>query len=104
MTATRSTTSPPLTSQTELRLLLLANNAIKDLTPLVELVQADAGDAKRIAPFLRVYLAGNPLSDEAKSSQIEALKAARGRRVEHLRRTPPRSPAVGHRGGPRGVA
>lgn len=35
----------------------------------------------RFAPFLRLYLAGNPLSDAAKTSQLEALKKL-GVRIE----------------------
>ena len=43
--------------------------------------KADAAGAKRFAPYLRLYLAGNPLTDTAKSTQLEALKAA-GVRIE----------------------
>jgi internalin A len=57
-------------------LLLMENNAITDLAPLVEACKKDAEGEKRFAPFLRLYLAGNPLSDAAKGPQLEALKAA----------------------------
>jgi Leucine-rich repeat (LRR) protein len=66
----------PLGKQKELTLLLIERNQIKDLKPLVDAAKADSAGPKRFAPFLRVYLSGNPLSDAAKSSQIEALKAA----------------------------
>jgi hypothetical protein len=41
---------------------------------LLKWAKADADGPRRFAPFLRLYLAGNPLSDEAKSKQIAALK------------------------------
>jgi hypothetical protein len=54
---------------------------LEDLTPLVEMAQADAAGPKLVAPFLRLYLGGNPLSEAAKTTQVEALKAA-GVRVD----------------------
>ena len=71
----------PLTKQTDLKLLMIERNKIKDLKALVEAAKADAAGPKRFAPYLRLYLAGNPLSDSAKSAQFEALKAA-GVRIE----------------------
>ena len=71
----------PLKKQTELSMLFLERNKISDLSPLVDLVKADAAGSKRLAPYLRLYLAGNPLSDEAKSTQLDAIKAA-GVRIE----------------------
>jgi hypothetical protein len=47
----------------------------------VAAAKADAEGAKRWAPYLRLYLAGNPLSDAAKTAQITALKGY-GVRVE----------------------
>jgi internalin A len=64
----------PLAKQTQLSLVLLERNKITDLTPLVNMAKADAEGAKRFAPYLRLYLAGNPLSDAAKSTQLTALK------------------------------
>ena len=69
----------PLAKQTELNLLMIERNRIKDLKPLVDAAQADAAGAKQFAPYLRVYLKGNPLSDAAKSAQLAALKAAQVR-------------------------
>jgi internalin A len=66
----------PLTKQTEVKLLLIERNQIKDLKALVDAAKADSAGPKRFAPYLHVYLSGNPLSDVAKSSQIAALKAA----------------------------
>jgi internalin A len=71
----------PLSKQTELSLLLIERNQIKDLKPLVESAKADAGGPKRFAPYLRLYLSGNPLPDAVKSAQLEAFKAA-GVRIE----------------------
>ena len=64
----------PLAKQTELSLLMLERNKIADLTPLVGMAKADAEGARRFAPYLRLYLAGNPLSDAAKTTQLMALK------------------------------
>jgi internalin A len=66
----------PLSKQTELSLLMIERNQIKDLKPLVESAKADAGGPKRFAPYLRLYLSGNPLPDATKSAQLEAFKAA----------------------------
>jgi internalin A len=75
-----------LSKQTELSLLLIERNQIKDLKPLVEAAKADSAGAKRFAPYLRLYLAGNPLPDSVKSAQLTELKAA-GVRLEE--RKPP---------------
>jgi internalin A len=66
----------PLAKPLTLRMLLLEDNKITDLAPFVVAVKADAEGEKRFAPFLRLYLKGNPLSEEAKTKQVEALKAA----------------------------
>lgn len=64
----------PLAKQTELGILMLDKNQIKDLTPLVAAAKADAEGPKRFAPYLELYLAGNPLSDAAKAEQLATLK------------------------------
>jgi internalin A len=71
----------PLKKQTELSMLLIEKNKITDLTPLAEMCKADAQGEKRFAPYLRLYLAGNPLSDTAKSKQLTELKSY-GVRIE----------------------
>ena len=71
----------PLTKLTELKILHIERNKIKDLKPLADAAKADATGPKLFAPYLHLYLAGNPLSDAAKSAQTEALKAA-GVRIE----------------------
>jgi hypothetical protein len=71
----------PLAKQTELSILMIEKNQIDDLTPLLKACQADAAGPKRFAPYLRLYLAGNPLSETAKKTQLEELKKI-GVRVE----------------------
>jgi internalin A len=66
----------PLAKQTELSLLLLERNQIRDLTPLVDAAKADAAGKRRFAPYLRLYLDGNPLSATAKGEQTKALEDA----------------------------
>jgi hypothetical protein len=55
---------------------MLERNKIADLTPLVEAAQADAKGQRNFAPFLDLWLAGNALSDAAKTKQLADLKAA----------------------------
>jgi Leucine-rich repeat (LRR) protein len=64
----------PLAPQTELHLLMLDKNPLTDLTPLVNMAKADAEGPKRFAPYLRLYLIGVPLSEAAKTTQLNALK------------------------------
>ena len=59
---------------TELKLLMMSRCKVTDLTPLVKACEADAAGPKRFAPYLRLYLGGNPLSDAAKKDQLAALK------------------------------
>ena len=54
---------------------MLERNQIADLTPLLNAAKADAVGQKRFAPYLRLYLEGNPLSEDAKTKQLPALKA-----------------------------
>ncbi len=65
----------PLAKPLSLNMLLLENNKLTDLAPFVAAAKADAGGEKRFAPFLRLYLTGNPLSDAAKTQQLQELKA-----------------------------
>jgi Leucine-rich repeat (LRR) protein len=71
----------PLSKQTELSILMIEKNQIDDLTPLLNGCKADAQGQKRFAPYLRLFLAGNPLSETAKKTQLEELKKI-GVRVE----------------------
>jgi Leucine-rich repeat (LRR) protein len=62
----------PLEGLPGLYTLMLENNKIRDLGPLLEMAKKDK--EQRFAPFLNVYLAGNPLSSTAKHRQFSALK------------------------------
>ncbi len=66
----------PLSGLTEQRYTFLQDNKVTDLGPLVEAAKKDAAGDKRFAPYWHLYLTGNPLSEQAKTEQIEALKAA----------------------------
>ena len=65
----------PLAKFKEINLLMLDHNKIANLTPLIDLLKLDAQGEKRVGPFLMLYLAGNPLSETAKGSQLQALKS-----------------------------
>jgi hypothetical protein len=56
-----------------LSLLLLQKNKITDLTPLVDMAKADTQGERRFAPYLRLYIEGNPLTP-ASQKQLETLK------------------------------
>lgn len=64
----------PLEGLNNLYFLFLENNEIRDLSPLVRMAKKDSEGEKRFAPFLKVYLDGNPLSADAKQKQIPQLK------------------------------
>src|SRR5205823_4998481 len=66
----------PLAKPLSCRMLILENNKLTDLEPFVAAVKADAAGEKRFAPFLRLYLNGNPLCATVKTTQFDALKAA----------------------------
>ena len=56
------------------RHLFLHNNQVTDLAVLVEMAKKDFEGEKRFAPFWEVWIGENPLSDEAKTKQVEELK------------------------------
>ena len=66
----------PLASLPDVRFLILERNGIEDLSPLAKAAAEDAAGPRRFAPYLRLYLDGNPLSDAAKADQLPALRAA----------------------------
>ena len=66
---------------TELKYVMLADNQITDLATMIEMADADVKGEKRFAPFLRLYVYNNPLSDVAKSEQVAKLKEL-GVRIE----------------------
>ena len=55
-------------------MLLISNNKIADLGPLVDMCKKDAQGDRRFAPYLEVYLGGNPIDVKKKTEQTEALK------------------------------
>ena len=64
----------PLLGLTDLKYLFLEGNKIKTLASLVAMARIDAEGDQRFAPYWRIYLADNPLSDDAKGDQIAELK------------------------------
>ena len=64
----------PIKGLTEWKYLFLDNNKITDISVLSAMGKADKEGPQRFAPFWNVYLTGNPLSDEAKKTQLEELK------------------------------
>ena len=69
----------PLAELSELKYLAIEKNEITDLTVLVQMAEKDAEGEQRFAPFWRIYVAGNPLSEKANSEQLERLKELGGR-------------------------
>lgn len=59
----------------KLSMILARENKIQDLTPLVEMCRADLEGEKRFAPYLELYLRGNPLSQEALGAQLDQLRS-----------------------------
>lgn len=64
----------PLSKMNRVKMLFLERNKLEDLTPLVAACKADAEKDRSFAPFLRLYIKENPLSDAAKNEQLPALK------------------------------
>jgi len=64
----------PLKNLKDLKHLLLDENQIADLTVLVEMCVQDRQGPKQFAPYLNIYLKGNPLSDPAKNQQLPKLR------------------------------
>jgi len=74
----------PLNGLREVSILQLDKNKITDLAPLVKWAKADAEKDKLFAPYLRLYLADNPLSNDAKEKQLPELKKI-GVKLEDLK-------------------
>jgi internalin A len=70
----------PLASLRAPTWMLLEKNKIKDLTPLYQALTNDNAGPKNFAPFLNLYLSGNPLN-RASKKQLELLKPV-GTRVK----------------------
>jgi internalin A len=63
-----------LAGHTEWRYLFLNDNKITDLSVLLAAAKQDFEGQKRFSPFWKLYIGNNPLSDAAKSSQLDELK------------------------------
>tara|TARA_B100001245_G_scaffold200909_1_gene160885 strand:- start:79 stop:1476 length:1398 start_codon:yes stop_codon:yes gene_type:complete len=72
----------PLKGLTRLHFLFLENNKVANLTSLVEMAGADYKGPKNFAPFLRLYLKGNPI-DGATDNRLQFARLMKyGVRVE----------------------
>ena len=70
-----------------MKYLFVEGNKVKTLAPLVAMARIDADGDRRFAPYWRLYLADNPLSDDAKGDQIAELKKLGARiSLERVRR------------------
>ncbi len=59
---------------TELHYVNLEGNKISDWGPLVSMAEEDAAGQKRFAPFLRLYIHGNPLEADGVADQLAQLR------------------------------
>jgi len=64
----------PLRNLTSWKYFGLDHNRISDLRVLIDMAQRDQAAARRFAPFWNVSLSGNPLSAEARQSQLGQLR------------------------------
>jgi len=71
----------PLESLGELRFLFLEGNKIANIAPIYQAMKKDLDGSHEYAPYLNLYLTGNPL-DEASKKIVDEMKA------QHLRVTP----------------
>lgn len=69
----------PIAGLTNLKRIMLENTKVADLKVLVEMAQKDIAGESRFAPFWNLHLKGCPLSDDAKTTQVETLKKLGGR-------------------------
>ena len=66
----------PLAEMTELSFLFLEGNKITDLGVLLAMAKKDVEGQgpKRFAPYLKIYLKGNPLAEAAQKTQLPELQ------------------------------
>ncbi|MFV1965695.1 MAG: leucine-rich repeat domain-containing protein [Pirellulaceae bacterium] len=64
----------PLKKLKEWKYLFLDGNRVTDLSVLIEMGTKDKAGDQRFAPFWSIYLSGNPLTDEAKKTQLAQLR------------------------------
>ncbi|TWT50304.1 Internalin-A precursor [Rubripirellula amarantea] len=65
----------PLKGLGELDLMMIRRNKIRDLTPLIEMCEADFNGDRKFAPYLDIYISGNPIDDATLNEQIQRLQA-----------------------------
>jgi internalin A len=65
----------PLQDLSEWKYLFLDDNQVTDLRPLVEMARRDKAGPRRFVSQWSLYLSGNPLSDEARKSQLPELRS-----------------------------
>jgi Leucine-rich repeat (LRR) protein len=75
----------PLANHTEWRYLFLSDNKITDLSVLVAAAKKDFEGQKRFAPFWKLYIGNNPLSDEAKTKQLAEITKYGSENTVHLK-------------------
>ena len=56
------------------RVICFLKMKMSNIQVLVEMAKKDRAGSNRFAPFWKVYLTGNPLSDAAKKVQLEELR------------------------------
>ena len=54
--------------------LFLEDNQVTDLSPLIALLKADLEGDKRFAPYVQIYLRGNPLRSDKAKEQLREMK------------------------------
>lgn len=87
----------PLTGQTRQTFTFLQGNRISDIRPLVEMARNDVADRQQFAPYWRVYLADNPLSDESRQ-MLDELRAIGVRlNLDYVDPAPRNTPEAGNR-------
>jgi Leucine-rich repeat (LRR) protein len=64
----------PLEPLNDLRFLFLEGNKVTDLAPLHRMLKKDMDGPREFAPYLQIYLEGNPLSDASKGLMEEMKK------------------------------
>lgn len=72
----------PLKGLNGLYHLFLEENLITDLTPLAEMIEIDAKGEQRFAPFLNLYLKGNPLKVFFKGKKEISRMEKAGARIQ----------------------
>ena len=64
--------------------LFLEDNQITDLGPLIAMCKKDLEGEKRFAPYVQIYLRGNPLRSDAAKAQLREMKEMKLRVKGHV--------------------